>query len=198
MLDVHSLRFSSSTPRPSGRVPAAAGAAAPVLLDAVLAFPSSPSRVAPPPASNPASMAQPQRPGMFGGGPWAASPVSPSAGCSARCYSAAVWGQLRRRQLWPRSLLVGGAAFFLFRMLRGRSQAQPAYAGADGRAPRAAGPGMVVGRRRGNHGSPCRACRSSIVESSTFAAWTRASIRQLRRARQGGLQRRSEGSRGGT
>jgi predicted lipid-binding transport protein (Tim44 family) len=31
-------------------------------------------------------------------------------------------------------LLVGGAAFFLFRMLRGRSQPEPAYAGGDGRS----------------------------------------------------------------
>src|SRR5437870_5325469 len=39
-------------------------------------------------------------------------------------------------------LLVGGAAFFLFRMIRGRSQPQPAYAGADGRsAASAAGQG---------------------------------------------------------
>ena len=106
--------------------------------------PSSPSRVTPPPASNPAPMAQPQRPGMFGGlmGGIAGFALGGLVGSMFGGMGGGFGGGFGLLEL----LLIGGAAFFLFRMLRGRSQPQPAYAGADGRsASSAAGQGWSSG-----------------------------------------------------
>jgi len=103
--------------------------------------PSSPSRVTPPPASNPAPMAQPQRPGMFGGlmGGIAGFALG---GLIGSMLFGGMGGGFGGGFGLLELLLIGGAAFFLFRMLRGRSQPQPAYAGADGRsASSAAGQG---------------------------------------------------------
>jgi predicted lipid-binding transport protein (Tim44 family) len=107
--------------------------------------PSSPSRVTPPPASNPAPMAQPQRPGMFGGlmGGIAGFALG---GLIGSMLFGGMGGGFGGGFGLLELLLIGGAAFFLFRMLRGRSQPQPAYAGADGRsASSAAGQGWSSG-----------------------------------------------------
>jgi predicted lipid-binding transport protein (Tim44 family) len=101
--------------------------------------------VAPPPASNPAPMAQPQRPGMFGGlmGGIAGFALG---GLLGSMLFGGMGGGFGGGFGLLELLLVGGAAFFLFRMLRGRSQAEPAYAGADGRsASSAAGEGWSSG-----------------------------------------------------
>src|SRR5262245_43184635 len=109
--------------------------------------PSSPSRVTQPPASSPAPMAQPQRPGMFGGlmGGIAGFALG---GLLGSMLFGGMGGGFGGGFGLLELLLVGGAAFFLFRMLRGRSQSQPAYAGvgADGRsASSAAGQGWSSG-----------------------------------------------------
>jgi predicted lipid-binding transport protein (Tim44 family) len=97
--------------------------------------PSSPSRVTPPPASNPAPMAQPQRPGMFGGGLMGGIAGFALGGLlGSMLFGGGMGGGFGGGFGLLELLLVGGAAFFLFRMLRGRSQAQPAYAGAEGRS----------------------------------------------------------------
>jgi predicted lipid-binding transport protein (Tim44 family) len=96
--------------------------------------PSSPSRVAPPPASNPAPMAQPQRPGMFGGLMGGIAGFALGGLLGSMLFGSGMGGGFGGGFGLLELLLVGGAAFFLFRMLRGRSQAQPAYAGADGRS----------------------------------------------------------------
>ena len=101
--------------------------------------PSSPSRVTPPPASSPAPMAQPQRPGFFGGGLMSGIAGFALGGLlGSMQFGGGFGGGIGLLEL----VLVGGAAFVLFRMLRGRSQVAPAYAGADGRsASSAAGQG---------------------------------------------------------
>jgi predicted lipid-binding transport protein (Tim44 family) len=109
--------------------------------------PSSPSRVAPSPASNPAPMAQPQRPGMFGGGLMGGIAGFALGGLLGSMLFGGMGGGFGGGGFGLLELLlVGGAAFFLFRMFRGRSQAAPAYAGADGRsASSAAGQGWSSG-----------------------------------------------------
>ncbi len=107
--------------------------------------PSSPSRVTPPPSSAPAPVAQPQRPGMFGGlmGGIAGFALG---GLLGSMLFGGMGGGMGGGFGLLELLLVGGAAFFLFRMLRGRSQPQPAYAGAEGRsAASAAGQGWSSG-----------------------------------------------------
>src|SRR5262245_11756894 len=104
--------------------------------------PSSPSRVTPPPASSPAPMAQPQRPGFFGGLMGGIAGFALGGLLGSMLFGSGMGGGFGLLEL----LLVGGAVFFLFRMLRGRSQPEPAYAGADGRsASSAAGQGWSSG-----------------------------------------------------
>src|SRR5215470_13983076 len=91
---------------------------------------SSPSRVTPPPASSPAPVAQPQRPGFFGGLMGGIAGFALGGLLGSMLFGSGMGGGFGLLEL----LLVGGAVFFLFRMLRGRSQAAPAYAGADGRS----------------------------------------------------------------
>ena len=109
--------------------------------------PSSPSRVTPPPSSTPAPMAQPQRPGFFGGGLMGGIAGFALGGLlGSMLFGGGMGGGFGGGFGLLELLLVGGAAFFLFRMLRGRSQAVPAYAGADGRsASSAAGQGWSSG-----------------------------------------------------
>src|SRR5215468_7902536 len=87
--------------------------------------PSSPSRTTTPTSPQPMQQPAPQRPGMFGG----------------------FMGGLAGIGLLE-LLLIGGAAFLVFRMLRGRSDArpEPAYAGAYGSADRGwpAGSGTLM------------------------------------------------------
>src|SRR3989449_7773873 len=93
--------------------------------------PSSPSPVTTPP---PSSSQQPmQRPGMFGGlmGGIAGFALG---GLLGSMLFGGMGGGMGGGFGLLELLLVGGAAFFLFRMLRGRSQPQPAYAGAEGRS----------------------------------------------------------------
>jgi len=92
--------------------------------------PSSPSRVTQPPASSPAPTAQPQRPGFFGGLMGAIAGFALGGLLGSMLFGSGMGGGFGLLEL----LLVGGAVFFLFRMLRGRSQAAPAYAGADGQS----------------------------------------------------------------
>src|SRR5215510_20368 len=104
--------------------------------------PSSPSRVTQPPASSPAPTAQPQRPGFFGGLMGGIAGFALGGLLGSMLFGSGMGGGFGLLEL----LLVGGAVFFLFRMLRGRSQAAPAYAGADGQsASSAAGQGWSSG-----------------------------------------------------
>src|SRR5438093_13224203 len=98
--------------------------------------PSSPSRTTTPAPASPASPApvqQPaQRPGMFGGlmGGLAGFALGGLLGSMLfGGMGGGFGGGLRRLEL----VLIGGAAFLVFRMLRGRSAArpEPAYAGAS-------------------------------------------------------------------
>ena len=109
--------------------------------------PSSPSRVTPPPSSTPAPMAQPQRPGFFGGGLMGGIAGFALGGLlGSMLFGGGMGDGFGGGFGLLELLLVGGAAFFLFRMLRGRSQPVPAYAGADGRsASSAAGQGWSSG-----------------------------------------------------
>src|SRR5262249_9222791 len=79
---------------------------------------------------------------------WAGSPASRWAASSAPCCSAAWGGGFGGGIGLLELLLIGGAAFLVFRMLRGRSDArpEPAYAGAYGSADRGwpAGSGTVM------------------------------------------------------
>lgn len=98
--------------------------------------PSSPSRIATPPASSP----QPQRPGMFGGlmGGLAGFALG---GLLGSMLFGGLGGGLGGGMGLLELVLIGGAAFFLFRMLRGRqaSRPEPAYAGAGGGSAYSAG-----------------------------------------------------------
>src|SRR2546422_3730603 len=93
--------------------------------------PSSPSRVTPPPSSAPAPVAQPQRPGMFGGlmGGIAGFALG---GLLGSMLFGGMGGGFGGGVGLLELLLIGGAIFFLFRMLRGRPavRPEPAYAGA--------------------------------------------------------------------
>jgi predicted lipid-binding transport protein (Tim44 family) len=87
-------------------------------------------------------MAQPQRPGLFGGLMGGIAGFALGGLLGSMLFGSGMGGGFGLLEL----LLVGGAAFFLFRMLRGRGQAEPAYAGADGRsASSAAGQGWSSG-----------------------------------------------------
>src|SRR5437879_3647023 len=93
--------------------------------------PSSPSRTTTPP---PASAGQPtQRPGMFGGlmGGLAGFALG---GLLGSMLFGGMGGGLGGGVGLLELLLIGGAAFFLFRMLRGRQagRPEPAYAGTGG------------------------------------------------------------------
>jgi len=75
-------------------------------------------------------MAQPQRPGFFGGLMGGIAGFALGGLLGSMLFGSGMGGGFGLLEL----LLVGGAVFFLFRMLRGRSQAAPAYAGADGQS----------------------------------------------------------------
>src|SRR6266852_5471228 len=112
--------------------------------------PSSPSSPSPVTTPSPSSPQQPmQRPGMFGGLMGGIAGFALGGLLGSMLFGGeggGFGGGLGLLEL----LLIGGAVFFLFRMLRGRQAARP--------------------WRR------CRACPTSTAGSSTSVVWTRASI----------------------
>lgn len=91
--------------------------------------PSSPSRVTTPSASAPSPMAQ-QRPGMFGGGLMGGLAGFALGGLLGSMLFGGMGGGFGGGIGFLEILLIGGAAFFLYRMFRARQQQPaPAYAG---------------------------------------------------------------------
>src|SRR5215467_1328931 len=109
--------------------------------------PSSPSRTTTPTSPQPMQQPAPQRPGMFGGfmGGLAGFALG---GLIGSLLFGGMGGGFGGGIGLLELLLIGGAAFLVFRMLRGRSDArpEPAYAGAYGSADRGwpAGSGTVM------------------------------------------------------
>src|SRR2546426_1123164 len=91
---------------------------------------SSPSRV-----TTPAPSAPQQRPGFFGGGLMGGLAGLALGGLLGSMLFGGLGGGFRGGLGLLELVLIGGAAYFLFRMLRGRQQPTPSYAGAGGSRP---------------------------------------------------------------
>ena len=90
--------------------------------------PSSPSQVTTPTPSAP----QQQRPGMFGGGLMGGLAGLALGGLIGSMLFGGLGGGFGGGVGLLEMVLIGGAAFLLFRMFRARQQPQPEYAGAGG------------------------------------------------------------------
>ena len=97
--------------------------------------PSSPSQVTTPTPSAP----QQQRPGMFGGGLMGGLAGLALGGLIGSMLFGGLGGGFGGGVGLLEMVLIGGAAFLLFRMFRARQQPQPGYAGAGGASAYGAG-----------------------------------------------------------